>query len=328
MQTVRETLTRLEVGSPTTFANLTLYPLLDGAGQAPDYATLDEAIQQGWVEVREVSASGSVPELTVANKGDRAVFMMDGEELIGAKQNRVLNLTILAPAGKTIVIPVSCVEAGRWVSRSVGMASSPDALFSKARLAKVMSVSKSYSRKGRPTSDQCALWDTIASKAVDLCVNSPTEAMHDIYEQHHRSVSDYERAFEAVDGQCGAVFAIGDRLVGFELFEHPDVLRKMLRKIVRSYALDAIQSGVSDRTPTAKAAQSFLAEVADGRIESFPAVGLGEDARISGRRVTGAALIADDQVVHLCAFRTNGEQDDDPFAGHHTGIVRASQRRR
>lgn len=328
MQIVRETLTRLEVGPPTTFANLTLYPLLGGAGQAPDYATLDEAIRQGWVEVREVSGSGSVPELTVANKGDRAVFMMDGEELIGAKQNRILNLTILAPAGKTIVIPVSCVEAGRWASRSIGMASSPDALFSKARLEKVVAVSKNYSRKGRPTSDQGALWNAIASKAMDLCVSSPTEAMRDIFKQHHRRVSDYERAFEAVDGQCGAMFAIGDRLVGFELFEHPDVLRKMLRKIVRSYALDAIQSGDSDRTPTAEAAEAFVAEVADGRIESFPAVGLGEDARISGRRVTGAALVADDRVVHLCAFRTNGEQDDDPLAGHSSGIVRASQRRR
>lgn len=328
MQIIRETLTRLEVGPPTTFANLTLYPLIGGAGHAPDYATLDEAIRQGWVQVREVSASGSLPELTVANKGDRAVFMMDGEELIGAKQNRVLNLTILAPAGKTIVIPVSCVEQGRWASRSVGMATSPDTLYAKARLAQMASVSKSYFRRRRPGADQGAIWDAIASKAMDLGVKSPTGAMRDIYEQHHRRVGDYERAFEAVDGQCGAMFAIGDRLVGLELFEHPDVLRKMLRKVVRSYALDAIQAGESDTTPTPKAAGAFLTEVADGRIESFPAVGLGEDARISGRRVTGAALVADDRVVHLCAFRTEGEQDDDPRAGRFGRIMRASLRRR
>jgi hypothetical protein len=328
MQIVRETLTRLEVGPPKSFANLTLYPLIGGGEQAPDYATLDEAIEQGWVQVREVSASGSVPELTVANKGDRAVFMMDGEELVGAKQNRVLNLTILAPAGKTIVIPVSCVEQGRWATRSVGMASSPNTLYSKARLAQMASISESYSRRGRPTSDQGALWDAIACEAASLGVASPTGAMRDIYAQHHRRVGDYERAFEAVDGQCGAIFAIGDRLVGLELFEHPDVLRKMLRKIVRSYALDAIQAGDSDTTPTAKAAGAFLAEVADGRIESFPAVGSGEDARISGRRVTGAALVADGRVVHLCAFRTEGERGNDPRAGRFGRIMRASLRRR
>jgi hypothetical protein len=254
--------------------------------------------------------------------------MMDGEELIGAKQNRVLNLTILVPAGKTVVIPVSCVEQGRWASRSAAMSTSPDTLYAKARLAKMKSVSKSYSRRGRPISDQSDLWHEIASKAMDLSVESPTCAMHDIYEQHDQRVSDYERSFEAVEGQCGAMFAIGDRLVGFELFEHPDVLRKMLRKVVRSYALDAIQAGESNCAPTAKAATEFLAEVADGRIETFPAVGLGEDARIRGRRVTGAALVADDRVVHLCAFRTEGEQEDDPTAGRFSRIMRASLRRR
>ena len=152
--------------------------------------------------------------------------------------------------------------------------------------------------------------------------------MSDIFEQHHRQVGDYERAFQAAEGQCGAVFAIGDRLVGFELFEHPDVLRKMLRKVVRSYALDAIMAGESDRTPTVKAATEFLAEVADGSIETFPAVGLGEDARIRGRRVTGAALVADDRIVHLCAFRTDGEEREDPSTGRWGRIMRASLRRR
>ena len=119
MQIIRETLERLQVGTPTTFASLTMFPLVgDGEGLPPEYATLDEALQQGLLEVREISQAGSVPELTVVNKGDRAVFLLDGEELVGAKQSRVLNLTILVPAGRTLIIPVSCVESGRWASRS------------------------------------------------------------------------------------------------------------------------------------------------------------------------------------------------------------------
>jgi hypothetical protein len=45
-----------------------------------------------------------------------------------------------------------------------------------------------------------------------------------------------------VDGQVGALFAIGDRIVGFDLFDSADTCRKLLPKLVRSYAIDAIDS--------------------------------------------------------------------------------------
>ena len=161
-------------------------------------------------------------------------------------------------------------------------------------------------------SDQSALWSELAGAAQDLGVSSPTLAMSDMYAKHSRQVGDYERAFTAADGQSGAMFAIGDRLVGLELFEHPAVLRRMLSKVVRSYALDAIQTGESGDVPSAKTAQEFLTELAEGRAETFPAVGLGQDVRITGDRLTGAALVVDDRLVHLCAFRTETEQREDP----------------
>ena len=37
---------------------------------------------------------------------------------IRAKQNRILNLTILVGGGKKLLIPVSCVKQGRWSYRS------------------------------------------------------------------------------------------------------------------------------------------------------------------------------------------------------------------
>ena len=302
MKTVAQALERIEVGSPTSFANLTLFPLIGDPGRRPDYATLDEAIKEGWFEVSEVSRGGSVPELKASNRGDRAVFMMDGEELVGTKQNRVLNLTILAPAGKTLVVPVSCVEQGRWDSRSPAMSASRDALYSKARSAKVEAVSKSYRRMSRPMSDQSALWSALAGAAQSLRVDSPTLAMSDMYAKHDRQVGDYEQAFAAMDGQTGALFAIGRRIVGLELFEHPDVLRKMLCKVVRSYALDAILAAEDKEAPTEKAAREFLSEVTDGAGQAFPAVGLGQDVRLSGDRLSGAALVVDDRLVHLCAF--------------------------
>ncbi len=39
----------------------------------------------------------------------------------------------------------------------------------------------------------------------------------------------------------------------------------------------------------------------------FPAIGEGEDVRLSGRDLIGAALVARDRAIHLSAFMTVSE---------------------
>src|SRR5580704_5666256 len=116
MISLKDDFARIRVGTPTIYRNLTVFPLLrpEPACAEPDYLLAEDAIGQGLAEITELPGGGSVPELQFANNSPRAVLLLDGEELIGAKQNRVLNLTILASPKAVTVIPVSCVEAGRW----------------------------------------------------------------------------------------------------------------------------------------------------------------------------------------------------------------------
>ena len=100
---------------------MTLFELLRPQNGGPEYITLREAIERGVFTVTEVSEGGSVPELMVANKGDVAVLLLDGEEVRGAKQNRILNTTILVGPKSTIKVPVSCVEHGRWSYADAGV---------------------------------------------------------------------------------------------------------------------------------------------------------------------------------------------------------------
>ena len=83
-----------------------------------EYLLSDEAIGAGSVTVEEVSEGGSVPNLLVSNTGDSRVLFLEGEELKGAKQNRVLNTSVLVAAHSKTPIPVSCVEQGRWRYRT------------------------------------------------------------------------------------------------------------------------------------------------------------------------------------------------------------------
>ena len=133
-KTIENALSRIQIGAESTFGNMTIFPLLNGDSGSADYLTLDEALGRGLVQITEVSAQGSVPELKLKNESNEPVLLLDGEELIGAKQNRVLNLTILAPPKRTIIIPVSCVEAGRWSSRSAKFTTSSNAYFAQGRV--------------------------------------------------------------------------------------------------------------------------------------------------------------------------------------------------
>ena len=116
-------------------------------------------------------------------EGRSAVLLLDGEELVGAKQNRVLNLTILAPAQRTTVVPVSCVESGRWRHVSRGFSSAPRAQFAEGRAAKMRQVTASLLSTGERRSDQGAVWDLIAEKAERLEARSDTSAMSAMFEK-------------------------------------------------------------------------------------------------------------------------------------------------
>ncbi len=118
MRTLQEEFSCIEIGRSSQFRNLTLFPLMRPSVPVPqlDYLLLEDGIAQGKVRVTELHAGGSVPELRLENNADLPVLLVDGEELVGAKQNRVLNLTILAPAmcrGRALGDGVRGSNAGR-----------------------------------------------------------------------------------------------------------------------------------------------------------------------------------------------------------------------
>lgn len=67
---------------------------------------LEEALGAGTFSVREVGSAGSVPELRVVNAGERDVLVLEGDELIGLKQNRTVNSSVLVGSGTSLVLPV------------------------------------------------------------------------------------------------------------------------------------------------------------------------------------------------------------------------------
>ena len=308
---VERALAGVTVGPEVAVENLVMVPLLGPSARTLDYITLDDAIGQRISEVTEVSVNGVVPELRVINHGLKPTLIIDGEELVGAKQNRVINLTILVAASSELVIPVSCVEAGRWRAKSSRFSTAPRTQYATGRAKRMAQVSQSIAYSGSRMSDQSAVWADIAEKSARLHSTSATSAMEQMFTDHSVSIDRYVAGCSPVEGQIGALFAIDGRIVGFDLFDDAATCRKLLPKLVRSYAVDAIDRwSESDsskenrpvRRPIAPLVQGFFAATAAAPQQRLPAVGLGEDIRLSANGLVGAALVLDDRVVHLSAF--------------------------
>jgi len=324
---IHTTFDNIAVGVPASFRNLTMFPLVSGKNAERDYLTLDEALSQGVARVAEVSEGGNVPELCFLNEGDMSVLLLDGEELIGAKQDRVLNLSILAPAGKTITIPVSCVEAGRWRYRSRDFQSAGRSQYAKARAFKSDHVSMSLRREGTARSNQSEIWNDLSAKSARMHAPSETGSMGDIYKQREKTVRGFVEALPVTDQQVGAVFVIGGNVAGLDLFDNVEALEKLLPKLVRSYALDALDDGNSQcETASHRDVMKFIESVKSATTETYKAVGLGEDLRITGSEETGGALVVDGRVIHLGAFPKT--RKDNGLEEIHTRITRPSMRRR
>ena len=306
MKEIAESLAGLKLGSPQVWLNLSLYPLISGEDEAPAYVLLDDALEKNLARVTEVSGAGSVPELAFENSSAERILLVDGDQLIGAKQNRIVNLSILVGAGKRVVIPVSCVEQGRWRYKSDRFSSSNSALFAKARASKMSQVSASMRTTGRHASDQGAIWAAVADKAESLGHVSETMAMSDLYEKRTDDLRRYVQAFRAEPSQRGAVVAIDGKVAGLELFDSAAAFARYFEKFVRSYAMDAVETR-KDATVAAaeKDVRQFLEALKAATAERFAALGEGEDIRLSGDVVEGGALMADGRLVHLAGYAKN-----------------------
>lgn len=307
MQLISKSLAGLRLGAPQVHLNLALFPLIAEFDRAPGYLLLDEALSRKLARVSEVSAEGRVPELAFENASAEKILLVDGDELVGAKQNRILNLTILVGAGRKLAIPVSCVEQGRWRYRGADFSTAGRALFAKARAHKMAGVTASLRQHGERHANQSQVWADVADKVAFCGAASDTLAMSDAYESRGPQLEEYVRVFRAEPRQQGAVVAIDGRPVGLELFDSAAAFSRYLEKLTRSYALDALETAndlisQSGLAPSEAEVRRFLDSIRGAGGERFAALGEGEDVRLSGKGVAGGALALDGRVVHLAGF--------------------------
>jgi hypothetical protein len=292
-------LPELRVGEPQRLETLSVFPLFSNSSSTVDYRLADEALSDESLLVEEVSEGGSVPNLLVENKGDVRVLFLEGEELVGAKQNRVLNTSVLVAAHSKIRIPVSCVEQGRWHYKSRHFASSGSQSPARLRRALKASVNRSLEKGTGHRSNQGEVWKEVGLLHAAFGVSSDSAAMSDAFDSYGEQIDAFREKLKYVDGAVGVAVAIGDRVVSVDLFDKPSTCQRVWNRLLTGVVFDAMAAEKTEQVASAADVQQLL-----DAAEAFPwqeaqAVGEGQEYRAESKQGDHAsALACEDRVVH------------------------------
>ncbi len=326
---VAKLLQEVEFGNHQKYDNLLIVPLKFMAEGKVDYICLDDALASKSIEITEVSEGGSVPELYLKNNSDKNILLLDGEELVGAKQNRILNTTILLSVGVSTKIPVSCVEAGRWQYENRNFSGSNRMSPSSLKFKKSRSVSQTlmYSMGSSFRSDQGEVWDEVQNLASVNFVNSKSNAMSDIFESKDKDINSYLDNFSNNEGQNGLAAFINGKIVGIEFISQASVFAKIYPKLVRGYAMDAISFNEEYKIENPnEICQKFIADISNIESNCFKSINLGEDCRFVTPTIAGSALVyEEEEVVHFTGLQKFVE--DNPTDERKDSYIRRSRSR-
>jgi hypothetical protein len=283
---------RFIFSEPVFLRNLVIYPLQgkDHNGFSP--AVMDDLLRSNQVLFRELDTP-EIDEIIFENQSEYPVLMLDGEEITGSLQNRIIAHSQIIEAKSSENIPVVCVEEERW--DEIGGFKTGNCSYPQLRSILV----KSRHINGDV---QKNIWHEITRKLTVTRTQSATSSMHDIYDNLQEEILRYVEDFDSLNhNTIGFIGTAGNRILGCDLFQNSGLYQKFERKLIRSYALDAIEhQNVRGSTPDINKFFNSL----------HPAIKRSKPVRqkkhmiIKGRGYLGQLLMRQGKIVHLSAFPT------------------------
>ena len=264
---------------PVTYENISVFPVVSSQSQDTSaFLTLEEGLAAGEVTVAEQGAQvmqrsrdgrpiyitppttgASVNQLVLINSSKRPLLLLAGELVSGGKQDRVIGKDRIVPVGAPpLPLDVFCVEHGRWTGSSQFAA------------AKTI-VHPSVRERAAVDQKQTEVWDAvrggttakaapaapppqISTRSIQGAIagNGRTEAYEKIYESQAVGVSiddfvnevqrRFSNATSGLKGErvVGVVVAYGGEVAWSDIFASGDLFDHYWRKLLRSYAVEAL----------------------------------------------------------------------------------------
>jgi hypothetical protein len=295
----------VRLGIPQQHRHLTVYPLLSPTERDLSYLLLIDAINTSLVEITE-KGGGTVPTLIARNAADTAVLVLDGEQLIGARQNRMTNRSILLPARSETEIPVYCMEQGRWQHRTSTMSTKPHLSPSKVRKY-ARTVEADQSERGVMPSAQMLsmaqgdVWNEIRQVSENMGAHSSTGALDHTYDVAQSSIDTWLPHFPRVPQQVGLLAFVGRQPLGMDVIGASNLYEKLHQRFLYGYVMDALTSNPHATSAPPVTGEAHLDRVRMAARARAETIGAGKYAVLNGG-VVGGELVDGEQLVHLSAF--------------------------
>ena len=282
---------KLTVGEGIPISGVQLVPLfLREAGREADALLLEEGIEGGHTVVNEVGEGGVVGQVRVLHRGHLPLLVLQGEQILGAKQNRSFNASFIVAPGKEVVLPVSCVEQGRWQRKSAAFKAGATTLSPELRARKLKRVSESITMRGSYDANQHGVWSDVREYMEATGAHSMTSSYEDARQTKAAEAEAALERLEPAAGQTGLAVVRDGRVVVLDIFGSPRLFARAFKKCLRGALSD-----VSLRSETASSA------------ESAPAAELVKQAL--------------ETLSHTAATRAPSPADGDTWSGHADSVA-------
>lgn len=305
---------KLSVKAPRSHKGLAIFPITTSrAFPLGNPLTLDEALKGNALKVTELGEGAQVNTLLLENTGKRQIFIMGGEILRGAKQDRTMQNDLLVPpqSGK-MKVSVFCTEHGRWVVKSDKFEAADS------------SVPNSVRGAAKASKDQSAVWGSISRNQERLKVSAPTGAAKEVYEapKVKADTQPYLDALKDVPGRdvVGVAAAYGGKVIAVDLFGDEALCRRLYPKLLRSYVVDVVGDAWKGSV-TEGDVRKLLTTAKDARWTAGTTDGVGKAFEFHVDRWSGSNLNHRDMLFHADMF-----EGDPPQPANNSRINNQEQR--
>ena len=290
--------------------NVAIVPIKTPVNHKIDLLTLKKGFELGLVIVQECEHS-TVNTIIVANKSVVPLLLVDGEEIVGGDQNRIIDATILIAPESKMKVPVNCTEHGRWAFKH-NFKQSENIANIQTRVAKI------HAHRNHGSAQQ-AVWDSINELEMSRDFSSPTQAMSESYENAKADLGEFLNAFEVVDGQSGVAVLVDGEMKGFEIFLNSEIYKEYHEKILKSYLINA---EISDSvfTINTDTIENVIENALNSEFEEFKNNGEEKRFEFSDDNGLGSLYTFQDNLIHMSYFTGSVDLDSESHKVHQNDV--------